>query len=68
MANSNAHISLHITRENPVGTVVIQKRNADGTFRSPERRAPRSKSVGRTFHVANYSASAVPAIQRSKLE
>jgi len=67
MARSNAHISLHITRSNPRGTVVIQKRNADGTFRSPEVRAPRTKSVGSTFHVANYS-SGFPAIQRSKLQ
>jgi len=66
MAKANAHISLHITRENPLGTVVIQKRNADGTFRKPETRAPRTKSVGSTFHVANYSAG-FPNIQRSKL-
>jgi len=68
MAKANAHISLHITKSNPNGSVVIQRRNADGTFRSPERRAPRSKSVGSTFHVANYSGGAVPAIQRSRLQ
>lgn len=67
MPKANAHISLHITRSNPRGTVVIQKRNANGTFRSPEARAPRTKSVGSTFHVANYS-SGVAAIQRSKLQ
>lgn len=67
MPKSNAHISLHITRKNPLGSVVIQKRNADGTFRSPERRAPRSRSVGSTFHIANYSTGDI-SVQRSRLK
>jgi len=67
MPKSNAHISLHITRNNPLGNVVIQKRNANGTFRSPERRTLRTKSVGSTFHVANYSTGDL-SVQRSRLK
>jgi len=50
--NMNAHISLHITNENARGTLVVQPRNADGTFRSP---VPAVQARGSTFHIADYT-------------
>ena len=47
-----AHISLHISHSNMNGTLVVQPRNADGTFRSP---VPASAARGSTFHVADYT-------------
>ena len=49
---TKAHISLHISESNKRGTLVVQPRNADGTFRSPVRAF---EAIGATFHVADYT-------------
>jgi len=58
----NAHISLHLTASNPAGTLVVQPRNADGTFRSPVRPA---EAEGSTFHVADYTRKGI--VRRARL-
>ena len=58
----NAHISLHLTASNPAGTLVVQPRNADGTFRSP---VPSAKAEVSTFHVADYTRKGI--VRRARL-
>ena len=60
----NAHISLHITNKNPRGTLVVQPRNADGTFRSP---VPANEGIGTSFHSADYTMTTLPEVIRGRL-
>ena len=60
----NAHISLHVTKSNPRGTLVVQPRNADGTFRRP---VAAGEAYGSSFHAADYTTSTLAVITRGGL-